>query len=113
MPRAKPNSLFARMDKQKALDAEAYACVKKIMDAGCLKKSVAVEEAAAELKRCSRSIWASLPRHERELVSEAWAQARADRELRIALGEEAPTDEEVEAEGDRHIQWMIDVLRGK
>jgi hypothetical protein len=98
-----------RRARQKRLDEEAYACVQKIMEAGCPKKSVAVKETAAELTRAERSVWTSLKRHEQELIS----QARANRQWMIENGFEEQTAEEEKEMVDAYYQLLIDLRRGK
>jgi hypothetical protein len=83
--------------------------VQKILQDGCAKKSAAVREAAKALRRGERSVWTSLREHERALK---W-QAEQDRQIRIQLGEEEPTDEEIKEAGDQWIQHLIDLRRGK
>ena len=102
-----------RWVEQQHRDSQAYACVEKILQEGCTKKSEAVREAAKQVGRCERSIWTSLKRHERQMEFEAWS----DRQWCIEVGLVQPTKEEIEAEmreaEDRYIQHYIDIRRGK
>ena len=111
MTRYKPQApaWFSRHIERLHRNAEAYTCVQKILQDGCSKKSAAVREAAKELGRGERSIWTSLREHERQLKS----QADEERRIRIELGEEEPTEEEIEAARDQWIQHLIDLRRGK
>jgi hypothetical protein len=99
--------------KRQSRNAEAYNCVQKIIQDGCPKKISAVSEAARALKRSESSIWTSLREHERDRERELRWQAKTAREERIALGEEEPTDEEMEEAADQWFSFLIDLSRGK
>jgi hypothetical protein len=107
--RRKPSPKFIRERERESLNAKIYKCVQKILKDGCSKKSAAVREAAIALRRSERSIWTSLREHDREL---RW-QAEEERRMRIRLGEEEPTDEDMEEAFEREVQFLIDLKRGK
>jgi hypothetical protein len=111
MARRKASSRLTRDLKRESRNAEAYDCDKKIVQEGKAgpKKSSAVSEAAKALKRSESSIWTSLREHERELRR----QAEEVRKIRILLGEEEPTDEEVEDAGDQWRSLLADLRKGK
>jgi DNA primase large subunit len=102
-----------RWVEQQHRDSQAYACVEKILQGGCPKKTSAVREAAKQLGWCERSIFAALKRHERQMEFNAWS----DRQWEIEHGLVQPTKEEEEAmmreAEDRYIQHYINIRRGK
>jgi hypothetical protein len=123
-PTCKERRELERDRKRQDRNAEAYNCVQKIVQDGCPKKSSAVSEAAKALKRSDTAIWTSLREHGQELerqaqelehrAKEAWEEARRSaRNIRIWLGEEEPTDEEVEAAGDQSRSFLDDLRKGK
>jgi molybdenum-dependent DNA-binding transcriptional regulator ModE len=109
MARRKASSRLECGLKRNSRNAERYNCVQKIVQDGCPKKSSAVSEAAKALKCSERSIWTSLEEHERELKR----QAEEARRIRIALGEEEPTDEEIEDAGGQWLSLLADLRKGK
>ncbi len=106
-------SQWAWARKREGKDKEAYDLVQKILADGCPKKSSAVSEAANALRRSERSVWTSVGRYPRTLEMHEKANAESEREMRLALGEEKLTDEEIEEAGEALIQQYIDLRRGK
>jgi hypothetical protein len=107
-------SILERKAREKeGKDRAAYDLVQKILADGCPKKSRAVSEAASALKRSERAVWTSIKRYPKTLERHEKANAEYEREMRIALGEESPTDEEIEEAGARWIQQSEDLRRGK
>jgi hypothetical protein len=109
MRQRKPDRSFVRRHERASKDAKLYNHVQKLLAEGCPKKTAAVVETAATLRCAERAVWTSLRRHEAELQ---W-QAEEERRLRITLGEEEPTDEEIAAAGDEWLSFLDDLRRGK
>jgi hypothetical protein len=120
-PECEERRRLEREEKRQSRNAEAYNLVQKIRRNGRRNISGAVNEAAEVLGYSSdTSIWTSIREHKRELERQAQElEQRAEearksaRSIRIMLGEEEPTDEEMEAAADQHFGLLDDLRKGK
>ena len=106
MARHTSDSYLRRQAKKRHRNAAVFNLVQALLADGCPKKSLAVKEAAAKLRRSERSVWTSLKEHPQELAEEE----RIDRRWDIEHGLVEPTEEEQRQMNDEaetlYYEWL-------
>jgi hypothetical protein len=120
-PTCRERRELERDRKRQSRHAKRFNLVQKILQGGRRNLTGAVSEAAEALGlKSTRQVWDAinerkleLERQALELERQAKAARKSARDIRIALGEEEPTEEEMQEAADQWAGLLTDLARGK